>query len=152
LLVPKGHRAEQISPLFKSRPHASIGIVGPACMLHFETQRSGEGNRIIQMPAVSRHAGTQASTLSYGNTRVRSSVRTQPPGVIEVILAARPFDAGIGLPIDIEIVIALSEPAWLILNDTQNRTYVVPSSLNRQNLQALPGYCRQGLAVQGMEV
>src|SRR5262249_59546289 len=57
-----------------------------------------------------------------------------------------------GLPIDIEIVIALSEPAWLILNDTQNRTYVVPSSLNRQNLQALPGYCRQGLAVQGMEV
>src|SRR5215510_1631229 len=113
-------------------------------MFHFEKQTSGEGNRIIQMPAVSRHAGTQARALRYGNTRVRSSVRAQPPGVIKIILAARPFDAGIGLPINIEIVITLSEPAWLILNDTQNRTYVVPSSLNSQNLQALPGYCRQG--------
>jgi hypothetical protein len=41
LLIPECHRAEQVSSLFKSRPNAAVGIIGPPRVFHFQSETNG---------------------------------------------------------------------------------------------------------------
>jgi hypothetical protein len=99
------------------------------------------------------HAGPEAGALRHRHSGVGPVVDVEAPGVVEVVLAARAFDRGLRLPVDVEEVVPLAEPARLGLDDREDGPDVVAPAAHAQDLvgRAVGGR-GEGLPVPRVEV
>ncbi len=137
----------------KARLQRAVVVESPAEVLHVEAERLLEGNRILDVPAVSRHARAEARAVRHGHAVVRPVDDVQAPRVVEVVLGAGADDGRLRLAVDVDPLVAFAEPAGLRLDDAEHRSGVEAPALHvEERVDLLLGFRRQLLLVARVEV
>ena len=134
-LIPVGDTVEKIGPLDVP---AVFGFSAVTFVLHRHLQRRAEVDGIEHMPAVADAAIPRAPSLPARLPEPVTGARPEAPGIVEIVLAARPLQARDLLAIDVEEIVSFAEPAILRQRHRHHRTDILSAAFDIGNEVVAP--------------
>ena len=155
VLVPEGDGAEPVGAFFEVGElhfQDAFGFVEDAAFVFdFEAQGFFEGDGVLDVPAVDADAVAGEDAFIHGDAGIGGDVFVKAPGVEEVFFGAGAFEAGGGLAVDVEEVVAFAEPAEFDLVGAVDGADVVAAPFGFEDF-VVAGLGGVFLAVVGVEV
>jgi len=148
-LIPEGDTAEEIGPF---EEEAVFGDLEVAFVFDGDFEGLGEIHGVGQVPAVADAAVAGGIALPCGLAEPGAGADAIAPGVVEVVFGAGALQAGDLLAVDVKVIIAFAEPAFLGERDRQDGADVIAAAFDVGQQVILPHDGGVFLAIAGVEI